>query len=140
MKNNPVSLHHVGYLVKNLEESKLAFEKMGLMTTKDKTFDPDRKVDICFLGIGSQEIELVSPRKDSGIYPLLKRYNNVPYHTCYIVKDMGEAINELTKKGFLLIEEPSRALAISEDARVAFLMNARIGIVELLQFVIGNGA
>ncbi len=136
MKNNPVSLHHVGYLVKNLEESKSAFEKMGLMTTKDKIFDPDRKVDICFLGSGLQEIELVSPRKDSNIYPLLKRYNNVPYHTCYIVKDMGEAINELAKKGFLLIEAPSRALAISEDARVAFLMNARIGIVELLQFVI----
>ena len=31
MENNTISLHHVGYLVKNIEESKLAFEKMGLM-------------------------------------------------------------------------------------------------------------
>ena len=136
MENNTISLHQVGYLVKNIEESKLAFEKMGLMITKDITFDSDRKVDICFMGSGSYEIELVSPRNDSNIYPLLKRYNNVPYHTCYIVKNICETINELTKKGFLLIEEPSRALAISECARVAFLMNAKIGIVELLQFVI----
>lgn len=131
--SNLKHLHHVGYLVKDIEKSTIAFEKLGILPLKDTYFDMDRKVDICFLGGEADCVELVAPRDDSNLYPLLKQYKNMPYHLCYQVEDLRDAIKEYAGKGFLVIKEPRRALAIAENATVAFLMHSKIGIIELLQ-------
>lgn len=57
----------------------------------------------------------------------------MPYHVCFVVKNLSEVISEYVTKGFLLFKDVSDAKAISENARVAFLIHASIGIIELLQ-------
>lgn len=127
-----MKIHHIGYLVKDINKSIEAFEKLGLKKYTDVCFDRDRDSDICFLG-ENHEIELVQPHKESDIYPLLKQFNNAPYHVCYEVEDIDNSIQEYVSKGFLLFKEKTRANAISSQALVAFLIHAKIGIIELVQ-------
>lgn len=47
-------LHHVGYLVRNIEKSKLAFEKLGLKSKGNLFYDEDRKAYICFIEGGEE--------------------------------------------------------------------------------------
>ena len=76
---------------------------------------------------------MVCPNRDSDIFPLLKKFNNTPYHLCYEVEDLAQAIEYLKPEGFLLFKAPQRAMAISDSAQVAFLMHTRMGMIELVQ-------
>lgn len=127
-----MKIHHVGYLVKDINKAIDAFEKLGIEKYGDVFFDEDRKSHICFMG-NQHEVELIAPGKESDIYPLLKKYCNMPYHICYDVQNLDESIVEFTSKGFLLFKDKMRACAISDEAQVAFLIHAKIGIIELVQ-------
>ena len=63
---------------------------------------------------------------------LIKTYKNTPYHICYETEQFEDDIQALTENGFLSIEEPMPAPAIG-GRRVCFLMNAQIGMIELLE-------
>ena len=67
------------------------------------------------------------------MYPLLKQYNHAPYHICYQCDNLEETIHELKAEKFMLFKEPAPAPVIGEHARVAFLMNARAGMIELVE-------
>ncbi len=134
MNNKLIKLHHVGYLVKQISKSIAVFNKMGFELKGDICFDNDRKAEICFIDSNSILIELVAPTSDSDLYPLLKNYRNQPYHLCYEVKNLDETIIDMEKQGFLLFKSPQKALAISKNAYVAFLMHRYIGMIELLQY------
>jgi len=127
--------HHIGYLVKDIQKAALAFEKLGYARTSPNVKDDIRQVIICFMWKGGAEavIELVQPaNEDSPIYGLLKRFKNAPYHICYEVECLDEAIAMLSKEDFILIRPPEIAPAINNQL-VAFLNNSSIGIIELLQ-------
>ena len=57
---------------------------------------------------------------------------NTPYHLCYSVKDMGEAIGNLKNSGYALVEKPTCAVAFGSK-KVAFLYSKHMGIIELLE-------
>jgi methylmalonyl-CoA/ethylmalonyl-CoA epimerase len=78
-------------------------------------------------------IELVSPYKESDIYPLLKKYSNTPYHVCYEVENLTSATEYLQDKGFLIFKEAQWARAISQTAKVVFLIHTRMGMIELVE-------
>lgn len=133
MNNNSMKIHHIGYLVKNIEKSIGILEKIGFVIDSAIYFDKDRNADICFISGNGLLLELVSPKIDSDLYPLLKTYSNQPYHLCYEVSDIENTIAELKKQGFLLFKEKQDALAISNTAQVVFLMHRHIGMIELVQ-------
>lgn len=125
--------HHVGYLVKNIDKSEETFAALGFAVSKEKVFDDIRKAYISFMSGNGTVIELIQPLEESDIYPLLKKYTNAPYHMCYVVDSIPEAIEDLKAQGFLLFKATEKAPAISERSEVAFLIHNRIGMVELLQ-------
>lgn len=128
-------LHHIGYLVVDIEKSIKAYQALGF-DSSFTAYDEDRKAYICFLSgnmCGEGRIELVAPTKESDIFPLLKQYRNTPYHLCFEVDDLDKTVATLKKDGFLLFREKQKAMAISDTARVVFLIHASIGIVELVQ-------
>jgi methylmalonyl-CoA/ethylmalonyl-CoA epimerase len=133
MESTIKNVHHIGYLVKNITDAVEAFKMLGYSIETDIFQDEDRKAAICFLVLGDVRVELVSPRHDSEVYPLLKKYKNAPYHICYEVDNLREASAELQAKGFLQFIDKARAQAISPTANVVFLMNAAAGMVELLE-------
>lgn len=127
-----MTVHHIGYLVKNIDKAVVRFQSLGFESVSETVYDSLRKVNICFMKNGGYVIELVSPAApDSVVSSLIKQYRNCPYHLCYLSNDFDKECEELLDRGFTSIGEPQPALAI-ENRRVGFFVNAYIGIIEVV--------
>ena len=137
-------LHHVAYLVKDVENAIKAFESLGYVTTSlinedPIKYDPHRDCDIVFMYHSSREgdedkdfVELVSPKsEESPVYGLMAKYKNGPYHLCFSSDDPEGDIEEMKKNGWMVIQEDAPAVAFGEK-HVTFLMHRQIGIMELV--------
>lgn len=129
----PLTVHHIGYLVKKMDKAKDAFLSLGFQVEQDTLRDEIRKVEICFLLKDGYRIELVSPyAEDSVVSGLMKRYKNSPYHICYETADFEAAFADLTANGYIAIDTPTPAPAL--DGRdVVFLSSAVLGMIELIR-------
>ncbi|MDO4483900.1 MAG: VOC family protein [Clostridia bacterium] len=128
-----MQIHHVGYLVKKLDKAAASMEALGFLPVGEKCHDAGRQADFLFLANGGYTVELVAPEKESPLYPLLKQYTNSPYHLCYECEHLEETIAALAEKKYMLFKAPEAAPAISPTARVAFLMSASAGMIELVE-------
>jgi methylmalonyl-CoA/ethylmalonyl-CoA epimerase len=128
-----MKVHHIGYLVKNISKTEKKFLELGYEVESPTKFDEIRNIDIEFLVNGDYRVELIEPKgEESPMYPLLKRYKNTPYHLCYEVENIDEAIAELQDKHYTVIQEPNIAPCI-DGKKVAFLNNISMGIIELVE-------
>ena len=128
-----MTVHHIGYLVKNMEKSIRKFQLLGYVQTTQTVYDPIRKIDITFMEKDGYRVELVSTDDpQSVVYNLYGKYKNAPYHICYETEDLERSVAELSKNGFAQIAPPCAAPAI-RDKRVVFLMNSAIGMIELVE-------
>lgn len=125
-------VHHIGYLVKKIETAITQFEKLGYQCTQETVYDPSRKIHICFMEKDGYLVELISPASpDSVVSGLMKKYKNSPYHLCYQTSHFEETLAELAQNGYTVIGDPLAAPACN-NRRVVFLMNAGLGMIELL--------
>ena len=127
-----LTIHHIGYLVKKIVPAIRSFEALGFQVAREVTRDDIREVDICFLEKDGYRVELVSPYSATSVVAgLLKKYKNCPYHICYETSHFEEALEELTSHGYVMMGSPTPAPAIVQHP-VVFLMNASLGMIELL--------
>ena len=127
-----LTIHHIGYLVKKIVPAIRSFEALGFQVAREVTRDDIREVDICFLEKDGYRVELVSPYSATSVVAgLLKKYKNCPYHICYATSHFEEALEELTSHGYVMMGSPTPAPAIDQHP-VVFLMNASLGMIELL--------
>ncbi len=69
-----LKIHHIGYLVKKMNQAKQTFEVLGYHVEQDTVCDEIRKVAICFLIKDGYRVELVSPvSPDSVVAGLIKK-------------------------------------------------------------------
>ncbi len=128
-----MKIHHIGYLVKNIDVALREFLDLGYQLEQEIVDDNLRKIRIAFVIKNNYRVELVSPMvKSSAVGDLLKKIGNSPYHICYEVVDLDDKIKELEAVGYMLTIKPQNAPAI-KGRRVAFLYNMNIGIIELLE-------
>ena len=131
-----MKLHHVGCLVKSMDQAVNLLTGGGTLKysiVSGPVFDPYRKINICFLENNGTVVELIeSASPDSSVAGLLKRYGAAPYHICYEVSDIEQAVEELRAKRFVVSSAPMQAPAL-DGKRVAFLFHAQIGLIELLE-------
>lgn len=129
-----MEINHIGYAVKNIERAIRSFGELGFI------FDPvindyDRNV---YLAFGSKDgycVELVSPidkKMESPVDIYLSNIGPTPYHICYQTSNLQRDISELEKQGFRVIIQPQKAIAFN-NARVVFLLNLAIGLIELVE-------
>ena len=132
-----MKIHHIGYLVEDVECAAEEFTRLGFARTSDVERDLQRDVFILFLRhCDGYVVELIQPVSDaSPYYGLRKKYRNAPYHFCYVVDDLQREIEKMTSPGSgnVLLQPPQPAPAIPGCPNVAFLMNRYIGMVELLE-------
>ena len=126
-------VHHIGYLVKAIDKAILSFEALGYKLTIPSTWDSSREAYICFLKNEGYCVDLICPSKESPLFPLLKQYGNAPYHMCYSCENLEETIKQLKAQKYMLFKEPEPAPVISHTAKVAFLMSAHTGMIELVE-------
>lgn len=127
-----MTVHHIGYLVKDMEKARDALEALGYSTEQDVVFDEFRGIDISFYIKDGYRVELISPKtEESVVTGLMKRIGNSPYHLCYSSEDFDNDVAELRGKGFMPMDKPAPAPAL-QGKMVTFLMHRNLGIIEIL--------
>jgi len=125
--------HHIGIAtdsIKNTAQHYIAADYIA----SDTIYDPIQKVYIAFLQKnGMPLIELVEPNMEhnSPVSKIIEKSGVSPYHICYEVENIENAIEELKKKKYLLLARPAAAVAIN-NRKICFLFNKEVGLIELL--------
>lgn len=133
ISNLDLRVHHIGYLVKKIDNATTEFENLGFVVSSPKAYDDIRKADITFLTKDSYCVELISPTsEDSVVAGLMSRYKNSPYHICYETDDIEATANILTSNGYTAIDAATPAPAM-EGRRVQFFMHRFMGMIELVE-------
>ena len=131
------TFHHIGIAVFSIEKSSEFYVNQGYEIT-ETVFDPIQNVNICFINCkknrgGYTCIELISPKDEtSPVNKNLQKNGVSPYHICYEVENIEEAILELKKQKFILVSKPQVAVAMN-NKKVCFLFNKNTGLIELVE-------
>lgn len=127
-----MKIHHIGYAVEDMDKAKKYFVDLGYdvgVITNDET----RKVEIAFAKNGEVVIELIAPQAPgSPVDNILGKNGPIPYHICYEVSNVDVACKEMKHKGWSVLRKPETAPAIN-GAKVAFLFNKSVGLIEIVE-------
>ena len=125
--------HHIGVAVKDIDKTAAMYVSGGYEKS-DTIFDPVQNVNICWLTkTGMPTVELLAPvDKTSPVCKILEKNGVTPYHTCYVVEDIEQAIADLRQQKYVLVSKPVEAVAI-HNCRVAFLHHRQVGLVEIVE-------
>jgi len=128
-----LAFHHVGVVTRELESAARVYRALGY-TASQRYEDPLQGVAIVFMQReDSPLVELVSPlHAESPAQGWLKRTKAGPYHTCYEVAVLEDALELLRAEGFTPTGMPLPAVAFG-GRRVVFSWSNEAGLVELLE-------
>lgn len=128
-----LQFHHIGVATRDIEGTTLIYSELDYRGGVN-VYDPEQNVNIRFLSHPSMPlVELLSPADDkSPVVQILEKNGVTPYHICYSVDDLEEAIKSLRKLRYMVVSKPKPACAI-ENRRVAFLYHKDMGLIELVE-------
>ena len=119
---NLLSIDHIGYAVQDIMTTAQHYIEAGW--TLSPVYDEKvQNTKIAFLHKeGFTTIELVSPLNDSPspVDNLLKQGGVQPYHICYVVKDIMQALEDLYEEGFKPLFMPVESVAM-DNHRICYL-------------------
>lgn len=125
--------HHIGYAVREIAVTAAHYQEAG-WTLSEEVIDPIQNVRIAFLSRPDTPlIELVAPVDDkSPVVQTLEKSGVAPYHVCYEVEDIQEAVKQLRQKRYIPLFKPVPAVALG-NRLICYLYNPEVGLIELLQ-------
>jgi methylmalonyl-CoA/ethylmalonyl-CoA epimerase len=128
-----MKFHHIAIAVQNIEKTSAIYCLAGFTST-EPVIDPVQNVRICFLKKQNMPVyELVEPINEiSPVNKILEKMGVTPYHICYEVDDIHNAINDLRKQGYLLLHKPVPAIAL-DNMQICFMFHKDSGLIELLE-------
>lgn len=132
-----MKIHHVAYAVDSIESAAEKFTLFGFEAEGDTVLDESRRIRIRFMRHRESclLIELVEPAGEKNpVQGYLDKSGgaSVPYHICYEVDNMEDALEYCRLKGLLVTQKPAPAPAIG-GRRVAFLFSRDTGVIELVE-------
>lgn len=127
------NFHHIGNAVKNIEAAKEVFKNAGY-SVSDTVFEETQRAKVAYARKqGFPLIELLEPIDEkSHLNNILNRSGCGPYHICYSVKNIYEAIEILKKEKYMPLSKPVPGHGL-DDALTVFLYNTTIGLIQLVQ-------
>lgn len=129
-----LEFHHMGVATPDIDKTVAQYRNMGYEVDGAIVYDPRQNVNICFLSHPSMpRVELLSPVDESS--PVVQTINKngvSPYHTCYTVANLDEAVKDFRGLKYMIVSKPKPACAI-DGRRVAFLFHKDIGLIELVE-------
>lgn len=125
--------HHIGVAVKDIDATAAVYEQGGYKRSAS-IFDPIQNVNICWLTKeGMPTVELLAPVDEtSPVNKILEKNGVTPYHTCYVVDNIEDAVAQLRKQKYVMVSKPAEAVAFC-GSRVCFLFNKNVGLIELVE-------
>lgn len=131
----PLRLHHVGYVVANIEQAMPAFVRSLAASWDERVIhDPLQKVKVAFLTTraGDPQIELVEPAEDGSPVMRFLQQGGGLHHVCYEVADLEEQLREFRARRAVIAKRPKPAVAFG-GRRIAWVLTAEKLLVELLE-------
>lgn len=129
-------LHHMGFVVSNIEKAVPAFVLSLGAHWEERIFDdPHQRVRVTFLTTrpGDPQIELVEPSGEtSPVMRFLRERGGGLHHACYEVAKLEEQVLTFHARGALIVKRPRPAVAF-EGRRIAWILTAERLLVELLE-------
>jgi methylmalonyl-CoA/ethylmalonyl-CoA epimerase len=127
-----LTFHHIGIAVTSIEKTVAIYGASGFTAT-EPVVDPVQNVRICFLEKQDTPLyELVEPIDEtSPVNKTLVKMGVSPYHICYEVTNMDEAISDLRKQRYLLLQTPVPGAALG-NRKICFMFHTDVGLIELL--------
>lgn len=128
------SINHIGYAVRSIEATAELYNKAGW--TLSKIYEEKiQNTKIAFLTkAGFPMIELVSSLDESkspiDIY--LKSNGVCPYHICYEVANIEQALEDLYEEGFKPLFLPVESIAM-DNHKICYLFHIDVGLIELVE-------
>lgn len=128
------SFHHIGLAVFKIEDTAKFYEATGWQRIVETAFDPCQNVRACFYakqGFPTTElIEAVDEK--SPIRKILSKSGVGPYHYCFAVDNLQEAISQLRSLKFIPTGKPVPSVGMP-GRKVCFLYNMNYGLIELVE-------
>ncbi len=128
-------LHHIGFVVADIEQAITGFKRSTLAEWNGRIWDdPQQQARVAFLDVrGSPvQLELVAPLgEDSPVAQFLERGGGL-HHLCYEVAGLEARVAEMRALGNLIVGPPTPAIAF-ENRRVAWLITREKLLIELLE-------
>ena len=125
-------LDHIGYAVRDIKETAQIYINGGWALSE--IFEEKvQNASIAFLTKeGFPTIELVAPLEGkSPVDTFLQKVGITPYHLCYEVEDIDEAVEDLYDEGFKPLFMPVESVAM-DNKKICYLFNAKTGYIELV--------
>ena len=128
-------LHHIGIVVKNIQES---FGEISKYIKFEKTTIPtlveSQRVNVCFLKTSDIYLELIEPVGNDSPVEKFSNSGGGFHHLCFEVKDIHKEIKKMKNQGARIIVEP----VIGFEGRItAFVLlnmkNTNCNLIEFAQ-------
>lgn len=125
--------HHIGVATKDIDATASVYEQGGYNRSAT-IYDPIQDVNICWLTKDSSPtIELLAPVDEkSPVNKTIEKNGVSPYHCCYVVDNINNAVDELRKQKYVMVSKPAEAVAFKGSC-VCFLFNKNVGLIELVE-------
>ena len=130
------SLHHVGYVVASIAESRDRWvSALSIISVSELFEDPIQKVRVQFFDFapgGGTTLELVEPlTPDAPVAAFLEKGGGL-HHLCFEVDQLEAHIQQMKTRQALLIRQPKPAVAFG-GRRIAWMMTREKLLVEYLE-------
>lgn len=127
-------VNHIGYAVKDISITAQPYVKSGwdLSEIFEETV---QNTQIAFLTKeGFPTIELVSPLNEtkSPVDNFISHNGVTPYHICYDVDDIEQAVEDLYEEDFKPLFMPIESVAM-DNHKICYLHHMDLGLIELVE-------
>lgn len=125
--------HHIGIACQDIEKTANIYVAAGYLRT-NVVVDPLQDVYVCVLKKeGQPTVELLAPVDEkSPICRTLQKVGGVaPYHICYYVPNIVQALADLRKLKFIPTGKPKMSNVFGRV--VCFLFHKDIGLIEIIE-------
>lgn len=87
------------------------------------------------LALSKPAVELILPGNGEGpLTPVLKRYNEIIYHSCYETSELGQSLNAIQATGLRIMHvSPPKSAVLFGGRKVSFYKVMGFGLIEILE-------
>ncbi len=126
-------ISHIGYAVRDIETTARLYVDGG-WTMSNIYEEKVQNTRIAFLHKpGMTDIELVAPLDgESPVDNILKNQGVAPYHICYVVGDIMQAMEDLYNEGFKPLFFPVESVAM-HNKKICYLYHNDLGAIEIVE-------
>ena len=130
-----MKLHHVGIVVKNIQESLGELTQfLNFEETTVPALIESQKVNVCFLKTSNVYIELIEPLENDSPVKNFSESGGGFHHLCFEVENIFDEVERMKQSGARVIVEPIKGF---EDRLIAFVFlnmkNTNCNLIELAE-------